>query len=192
VDIAAIGEAWEEMENGERVRGASTITQQVTKNLFLSGDKTFFRKGVEAVLAVTIDAMWSKERIMEVYLNIAEFGPGVYGIGKASDHFFAKKAYQLNKDEAARMAAVLPNPKRMRVEPASPYVAERKTWILKNMTNLSGIAYYKAPKPKVEPDSASADTMNVFDIPFFQKFEIPKVGLSVSDEDSTESNSFDS
>jgi monofunctional biosynthetic peptidoglycan transglycosylase len=79
------------MESGERVRGASTITQQVAKNLFLSSDKNYVRKGMEAGIAVTIDALWGKERVMEMYLNIAEFGPGIYGIGKASDHFFGKK-----------------------------------------------------------------------------------------------------
>eukprot|EP00579_Thalassiosira_antarctica_P021035 CAMPEP_0201977724 /NCGR_PEP_ID=MMETSP0904-20121228/61592_1 /ASSEMBLY_ACC=CAM_ASM_000553 /TAXON_ID=420261 /ORGANISM="Thalassiosira antarctica, Strain CCMP982" /LENGTH=160 /DNA_ID=CAMNT_0048529203 /DNA_START=158 /DNA_END=637 /DNA_ORIENTATION=+ len=81
IDLVAIAEAYQEMESGERVRGASTITQQVAKNLFLSSDKNFFRKGVEAALAVTIDALWGKERVLEMYLNIAEFGPGVYGIG---------------------------------------------------------------------------------------------------------------
>lgn len=180
IDLVAIAEAYQEMEKGERVRGASTITQQVAKNLFLSSDKNFVRKGAEAGLALTIDALWGKERVLEIYLNIAEFGPGVYGIGKASDHFFNKDAEFLKDDESARMAAVLPNPKRMRVEPASPYVKERKDWILKNMMNLSGIAYYNYPKPEVVQDSVQTDSSFTFDAPFINRIQISRVGLSLS------------
>ncbi|MBR9917648.1 monofunctional biosynthetic peptidoglycan transglycosylase [bacterium] len=180
IDLVAIAEAYQEMEKGERVRGASTITQQVAKNLFLSSDKNFVRKGVEAGLALTIDALWGKERVLEIYLNIAEFGPGVYGIGKASDHFFDKEAEFLKDDESARMAAVLPNPKRMRVEPASPYVKERKDWILKNMMNLSGIAYYNYPEPEVVQDSVQSDSSFTFDAPFINRIQISQVGLSLS------------
>ena len=179
IDLVAIAEAYQEMENGERVRGASTITQQVAKNLFLSSDKNLFRKGVEAGIAVTIDALWGKERVLEMYLNIAEFGIGVYGIGKASNHFFDKEAMFLTDDESARMAAVLPNPKRMRVEPASPFVEKRKDWILKNMMNLSGIAYYEAPKPKVAQDSLQNDSTFLFDIPYIEKKDISRVGISL-------------
>ncbi|OAN64591.1 monofunctional biosynthetic peptidoglycan transglycosylase [Balneola sp. EhC07] len=180
IDLVAIAEAYQEMEKGERVRGASTITQQVAKNLFLSSDKNFVRKGAEAGLALTIDALWGKERVLEIYLNIAEFGPGVYGIGKASDHFFDKEAEFLKDDESARMAAVLPNPKRMRVEPASPYVKERKDWILKNMMNLSGIAYYNYPEPEVMQDSVQTDSSFTFDAPFINRIQISRVGLSLS------------
>ncbi len=147
LDFEAINKAIKEMENGEGMRGASTISQQVSKNLFLWGGKSYFRKGIEAGITLTIEALWSKERILEVYLNIAEFGPGVYGIGKASNHFFSKPAIQLTNEEAARMAAVLPNPKRMRIEPPTPYVAERKDWILRNMMQLSGITYVEKEAP---------------------------------------------
>jgi monofunctional biosynthetic peptidoglycan transglycosylase len=179
IDLVAIAEAYQEMENGERVRGASTITQQVAKNLFLSSDKNFFRKGIEAGLAVTIDALWGKERVLEIYLNVAEFGPGIYGIGKASDHFFGKEARSLKDDESARMAAVLPNPKRMRVEPASPYVKERKDWILRNMMNLSGIAYYEPPKPTFVSDSLANDSVSTIDLPFIDKVDISKVRFTM-------------
>ncbi|MEO9886962.1 MAG: monofunctional biosynthetic peptidoglycan transglycosylase [Balneola sp.] len=185
IDLVAIAEAYQEMESGERVRGASTITQQVAKNLFLSSDKNFFRKGVEAALAVTIDALWGKERVLEMYLNIAEFGPGVYGIGEASDHFFAKNAKFLEDDESARMAAVLPNPKRMRVEPASPYVKERKDWILKNMMNLSGIAYYDYPEPETAQDSVQTDSTFTFGAPFINRVKISRVALSQNDMNSS-------
>ncbi|MEQ8577829.1 MAG: monofunctional biosynthetic peptidoglycan transglycosylase [Balneola sp.] len=192
IDLVAIAEAYQEMEEGVRVRGASTITQQVAKNLFLSSDKNFVRKGVEAGLALTIDALWGKERVLEVYLNIAEFGPGIYGIGKASDHFFNKEAELLKDDESARMAAVLPNPKRMRVEPASPYVKERKDWILKNMMNLSGIAYYKYPEPEVVQDSVQTDSSFTFDTPFINRIQISRVGLSLSDISSNNKEKTDS
>lgn len=141
IDFEAINKALEEMENGEGMRGASTISQQVSKNLFLWGGKSYLRKGIEAGITLTIEVFWPKERILEMYLNIAEFGPGIYGIGKASEYFFSKPAMELINEEAARMAAVLPNPKRMRVEPPTPYVSERKDWILRNMMQLSGISY---------------------------------------------------
>jgi monofunctional biosynthetic peptidoglycan transglycosylase len=192
IDLVAIAKAYQEMENGERVRGASTITQQVAKNLFLSSDKNYFRKGVEAGLALTIDALWGKERVLEVYLNIAEFGPGVYGIGKASDHFFDKDAKYMKDDEAARMAAVLPNPKRMRVEPASPFVQERKDWILKNMMNLSGIAYYSYPEPEVIEDSVQVDSSFSFDVPFINRIEISNAGLFLNSNSSISATRSDS
>jgi len=194
IDLVAIAEAYQEMESGERVRGASTITQQVAKNLFLSSDKNFFRKGVEAGLAITIDALWGKERVMEMYLNIAEFGPGVYGIGEASDHFFSKNAKSLKDDESARMAAVLPNPKRMRVEPASPYVKQRKDWILKNMMNLSGIAYYDYPEPETKQDSVESieNDSSFFDDTFINRVQISRVGLALSDVSTTTNSKIDS
>jgi monofunctional biosynthetic peptidoglycan transglycosylase len=113
-----------------------------------------------------IEVFWPKERIIEVYLNIAEFGPGVFGIGKASDQFFGLQASQIEPDMSARLAAVLPNPKRMRVNPPSPFAKERSRWILQQMTHLSGIAYVPvdpiiqsehASEP--EDSSVSADTL---------------------------------
>lgn len=173
LDTEAIEKALNEKERGERVRGASTITQQVAKNLFLNSRKSYVRKGIEAGFALTIEVLWPKERILEVYLNIAEFGPGVYGVGKATNHFFDKDAQYLKADEAARMAAVLPNPKRMRVEPASPYVNKRKFWILRNMRNLSGVAYYNKPESVQTPDSLTVDTNTVLN-----QFYIPKADIS--------------
>lgn len=146
-DVESIREAWEDHRDGRRTRGASTITQQVAKNLFLSPAHSFFRKGVEAGITVFIELLWPKERIMEVYLNIAEFGPGIFGVGKAADHFWGTTAASLNPDRAARLAAVLPSPKRMRAEPPSPYAYERSRWILRQMTQLSGTRY-------IEPDPA--------------------------------------
>jgi len=140
-DWEAIDEALEERSRGERQRGASTISQQVAKNLFLTPAQSFFRKGVEACITVVIELFWPKERILEVYLNIAEFGPGLFGIGKASMELFGSAPHELEPEESARMAAVLPSPKRMRVEPPSPYAQERSLWILRQMTQLTGVAY---------------------------------------------------
>jgi monofunctional glycosyltransferase len=154
-DMESIREAWEQRQTGERIRGASTISQQVAKNLYLSPRQSFLRKGVEAAITVFIELFWSKERILEVYLNIAEFGPGIFGIGKASDVFFGTHASSITPEQASRLAAVLPSPKRMRVEPPSPFAAERSRWILRQMTQLSGIAYY-TPAPG-EPEPVEVD-----------------------------------
>lgn len=158
-DVQSIQEAWDDHQAGRRTRGASTLSQQVSKNLFLSGSQSFFRKGVEAGITVLIELIWPKERILEVYLNIAEFGPGVFGIGKASEVFWNSTPSRINSDRAARLAAVLPSPKRMRVEPPSPYAAQRSRWILRQMRQLTGQSF-GAPRPQpVEavtlPDSAA-------------------------------------
>ena len=141
IDWEAVDEALEERRSGERVRGASTITQQVAKNLYLWPAQSFFRKGIEAGIALTIDFMWPKERILEVYLNIAEFGPGIFGIGMAAEHFYGVHASELEPESSAIFAAVLPNPKRMRVEPPSPFAEERSHWILRQMTMITGTPY---------------------------------------------------
>ncbi len=141
LDFYAIEEALEERRRGERQRGASTITQQVAKNLYLSPADSFFRKGIEAGIALSIEIFWPKDRIIEIYLNIAEFGPGLFGVGKASSELFDKTPGQLLPDESARLAAVLPSPKRMRAEPPSPYAYERSQWILRQMRQLTGITY---------------------------------------------------
>lgn len=140
-DMESIREAWQQRQSGERNRGASTLTQQVAKNIFLWPAHSFFRKGVEAILTVLIELFWPKERILEVYLNIAEFGPGIFGIGKAADSFWDINVTELEPEMSARLAAVLPSPKRMRVNPPSPFAEERSLWILRQMTHLTGIAY---------------------------------------------------
>jgi monofunctional glycosyltransferase len=151
-DMESIREAWEERQSGERTRGASTITQQVAKNLYLSPSQSFLRKGVEAGITLLIELFWSKERIIEVYLNIAEFGPGIFGIGKAADVFWGINGSEISPEMASRLAAVLPSPKRMRVEPPSPFAEERSVWILRQMTQLSGIAYYQTDDPDEIPE----------------------------------------
>lgn len=190
LDIEAIQKALEEHKNGKRRRGASTITQQVAKNLFLTPSQTYLRKGIEAVIAVCLEVLWSKERILEVYLNIAEFGPGIYGAGKASESFFGKGPLNLVPNESARLAAVLPNPKRFRVNPPTPFVQERSRWILGQMTQLSGIAYIQKPDSqsvveadttlKQESDSLLATT---FTEPRIGRASIPDSMIYMIDHD---------
>lgn len=136
-DLHSISDALKERERG-RVRGASTISQQVAKNLFLWPGQSWMRKGLEAYFTVLIETFWPKRRILEVYLNVAEFGPGVFGVGAASETYFRKSAASLSAREAALLAAVLPSPKRMRVTSPSAYVQSRQRWILDHMHKLGG------------------------------------------------------
>jgi len=125
----------------KKLRGASTISQQVAKNLFLWNGYSFFRKGLEAWMTVLIEGIWPKERILEVYLNIAEFGRGVYGVEAASQRFYHKTAARLSSGEAATLAAVLPNPIKMHADRPSAYVSERREQILGQMRALGGASY---------------------------------------------------
>lgn len=143
VDFAAIRKALAEYRAGEGLRGASTITQQTAKNLFLWNGRSFVRKTLEAGLAMAVDGLWPKRRILEVYLNIAEFGPGIYGVEAASQLYFGIPARQLSAAQAARLAAVLPNPKVLSVASPSPYVRDRIFWIRGQMDQLSGLQYLK-------------------------------------------------
>jgi monofunctional glycosyltransferase len=138
-DWASIGDALAEGE--ARPRGASTISQQVAKNLFLWPGRSLVRKGLEAWFTVLLEGLWPKRRILEVYLNVAEFGPGVYGVGAASERYFGRPAASLRRDQAALLAAVLPSPRRMHVTRPSPYVRERAAYIEREMARLGGPAY---------------------------------------------------
>ena len=140
-DVEAIRDAIEDAEDGERLRGASTISQQTAKNLFLWNGRSFLRKGAEAYFTVLIELLWPKRRILEVYLNVAEFGDGIYGAAAASQAFFGKSQGALNPREAALLAAVLPNPKRYRVDRPSAYVLRRAAWIERQVRQLGGYAY---------------------------------------------------
>ena len=140
-DFESIRKALKYNERHERVRGASTITQQVAKNLFLWPGRSFPRKGLEAYLTMLIELIWSKQRILEVYLNIAEMGDRIYGVEAAANIYFNRSASQLNRDQAALLSAVLPNPARYSVRKPSPYVRHRKSWILHQISRLGGIQY---------------------------------------------------
>jgi monofunctional biosynthetic peptidoglycan transglycosylase len=140
-DFAQIDRALQDRERGRRVRGASTISQQVAKNLFLWPAQSWFRKGLEAGLTVLIEFAWPKQRILEVYLNVAEFGRGTFGVQAAARRFFGKDASRLSRQESALLAAVLPAPKRYRADAPSSYVRQRQGWILRQMQALGGPAY---------------------------------------------------
>jgi monofunctional glycosyltransferase len=140
-DFKQIDKALSDRERGRRVRGASTITQQVAKNLFLWPGQSWFRKGLEAGITILIELTWPKQRILEVYLNIAEFGRGTWGVQAASQRYFHKDAARLTRAEAARLAAVLPSPKRYSVEAPGPYVRRRQAWIERQMAALGGPEY---------------------------------------------------
>ncbi len=135
-DVSAIHKAVVEQIDGSGFRGASTITQQVAKNLFLWPGRSYFRKLIEAYFAAIIEITWSKQRILEIYLNIAEFGRGIYGIPAASQHYFGKLPVQLSNADSALLAAVLPNPKKLHVNNPSSYVRERQRWIIEYMQRL--------------------------------------------------------
>lgn len=136
LDIDSILGSIEDRKKRGQLRGASTISQQTTKNLFLWPGRNFLRKGLEAYLTLVVEVCLSKQRILEIYLNVAEFGPGIYGIGAASRHFFNKPSSQLSDSEAALLAAVLPSPSRLRADRPSAYVRERQIWILAQLQRL--------------------------------------------------------
>ncbi|MHA6309942.1 monofunctional biosynthetic peptidoglycan transglycosylase [Pantoea sp. S-LA4] len=135
-DVAAIESVLDNSDS--RMRGASTLSQQTAKNLFLWDGRSWIRKGLEAGLTVGIETVWTKRRILTVYLNIAEFGPGVFGVEAASQRYFHKPASRLTAAEAALLAAVLPNPIRFRAAAPSGYVRQRQQWILRQMRQLGG------------------------------------------------------
>ena len=140
-DFKSIREAVRRNASGKRVRGASTISQQVAKNLFLWSGRSYFRKGLEAGFTLLIEMMWPKERILETYLNIAQFGRSYYGVEAAAQHFYNRPARRLNREQGALLAAVLPNPLRLRVDAPSAYVLSRRNWILGQMNSLGGVRY---------------------------------------------------
>ncbi|OOG37384.1 monofunctional biosynthetic peptidoglycan transglycosylase [Rhodanobacter sp. C05] len=140
-DFDSIQNAIDAADDGRRLRGASTISQQTAKNLFLWNGRSFVRKGLEAYFTVLIELSWPKQRILEVYMNIAELGDGVYGVGAASETYFHTSPSRLDQAQAARLAAVLPNPRLLHVDRPSAYVLRRAGWIQQQMEQLGGPAY---------------------------------------------------
>jgi len=140
-DLKAIEKALDHNARGKRVRGGSTISQQVAKNLFLWQGRSWLRKGLEAWYTLLIELMWPKERILEVYVNVAEFGDGIYGGQAAARSYWRKDARQLSAAESARLAAVLPSPRRYSAKNPGPYVQRRATWIQRQMRQLGGREY---------------------------------------------------
>ena len=136
-DFEAIQKAFESNQKGKKLKGGSTITQQVAKNVFLWQGRSYIRKGFEAYFTVLIEAIWSKERIMEVYLNSIEMGNDVYGAEAAAQHWYGKTAANLNAREAAGIAAILPNPRKFKAKNSSPYIERRKGRIVKIMRYIT-------------------------------------------------------
>ena len=142
-DLEAIGKAmkYNDKKKGNKVRGASTISQQTAKNVFLWPGRSYIRKGFEAYFTLLIEFIWGKKRIMEVYLNVIEMGDGIYGAESASREYFRKSASALTRQEAARIALVLPNPLRWTPSGQTPYTIKREAWILWNMNNIEEVKW---------------------------------------------------
>lgn len=135
-DWEALESAMADYRTGKRLRGGSTISNQTAKNVFLWPGRNFVRKGLEAYFTVLIELFWSKQRILEVYLNVIEMGDGLYGAEAAAQRYFKKPASKLSRQEAALIAAILPNPFQWRADRPSAYIKKRQAWILRNMNNL--------------------------------------------------------
>lgn len=137
-DMKSIQKAlkYNKKKKGKKVRGASTISQQVAKNVFLWQGRSWVRKGLEVYFTFLIEAVWSKKRILEVYLNEAEMGKGVFGIEAAAQNYFHTSSSKLSRSQAAMIAASLPNPKRYTVKPLSVYVSRKYPWVMRQMNNL--------------------------------------------------------
>jgi len=136
LDLQSIQQSLEDARDGDNLRGASTITQQLAKNLFLTSSRSFLRKAIEAWFAVVMEICLPKRRILEIYLNVVELGPGIYGVGAASRYYFQRPPAALGDSDAALLAAVLPNPLRFKPAAPTPYVRERQRWILAQMQRL--------------------------------------------------------
>jgi monofunctional biosynthetic peptidoglycan transglycosylase len=143
-DVEAIEKAYLDNKKGKRIKGASTISQQTAKNVFLWPQRSWFRKGLEVYFTFLIESIWSKERIMEVYLNSIEMGPGIYGAEAAAIYWYKKPASKLSQYESASIAAILPNPLKYKANPATNYIERRKIWIVRQMGYFGKLDYEKA------------------------------------------------
>lgn len=143
-DFTAIKKAIENNKKGKRLKGGSTISQQTAKNVFLWPQRSWLRKGFEIYFTGLIELCWSKERIMEVYLNSIEMGTGIYGAESASQYWFNKSAITLTKYEAAALAAILPSPRTYKAKPATSYIESRKVWIVRQMGYFGNLNYTKS------------------------------------------------
>jgi monofunctional biosynthetic peptidoglycan transglycosylase len=157
-DFTAIEKAMKLNEKGKKLRGASTISQQTAKNVFLWPGRSYVRKGFEVYFTLLIELFWSKERIMEVYLNSIEMGNGIYGAEAAAQHWFKKPAKNLNREECAALASILPAPLKYVANPPSPYIEKRKAWIKKQMSFWGNqIDYVKYNEGEDAPEQTKND-----------------------------------
>lgn len=160
-DFEAIEKAMKYNKTHKKKKGASTISQQTAKNVFLWPSRSWLRKGMEVYFTVLIENLWPKKRIIEVYLNVIELGPGVYGVEAAAQKYFRKKAKNLSNAEASLMAAVLPNPIKFKINKPSAYVSRRQRKIMGR-----GQVILESPKPEIKPIDTAAETTEFFDIKF--------------------------
>jgi monofunctional biosynthetic peptidoglycan transglycosylase len=176
-DIEAIKEAMKRNERGKKVYGASTITQQTAKNVFLTPNRTWTRKGMELVISVLIDKIWGKDRVMEVYLNVIEMGPNIYGIEAAARHYFKKSAYKLTKNEATLIAISLPDPKKFNPARPSAYMLQRRDQLYEVVHKSMKIGWYKNVK-------------NIKQIPvnYLDQYDIPSTKEVVEKEAQADTN----
>lgn len=142
-DFEAMGNAFNRNQKGRKLRGASTLSQQVAKNVFLWQSRSYIRKIFEVYFTFLIEVIWGKERILEVYLNVAEMGSMTFGVEEASKRYFGKSAKNINREQAARIASVLPSPNKWSVAKPGPYVRRRAAQIARQMRALGGVAYIK-------------------------------------------------
>ncbi|HEX9980539.1 MAG TPA: monofunctional biosynthetic peptidoglycan transglycosylase [Flavobacterium sp.] len=140
-DFKAMKKAMESNRKGKRLKGGSTISQQTAKNVFLWQGRSYFRKALEAYFTVLIEIIWGKERIMEVYLNSIEMGKNVYGAEAAAYHYYLRNAATLTPQQAASIAAILPNPRKYKATNSGPYIQRRKTRILRHMRYVGKLEY---------------------------------------------------
>ena len=147
-DLEAIEQALEynRKGKGKRKRGASTISQQVAKNVFLWPSRSWVRKGFEVYFTSLVEMFWSKKRIIEVYSNVIELGHGVYGVEAAAQEYFDKTGMKMNKSQAACLAAVLPNPRKFSVRSPTAYMRKRQQWIMRQVNNLGGTGFLDKQK----------------------------------------------
>lgn len=140
-DIVELRRAWKTSQDGGRLRGASTLSQQTAKNVFLWSGRSWTRKGLEAWFTLLIETLWSKQRILEVYLNVAEWDSGVFGLEAAAQHYFGVSANALSDRQASLLAAILPNPRTRSASRPDAQVERRSQWIARQMRNLGGVGY---------------------------------------------------
>ena len=138
-DLQAISKAYAGNRAGKKQKGASTISQQTAKNVFLWPASSYLRKAIEVYFTLLLELLWDKERIIEVYLNVAEFGPGIYGVESAARIYYGKSARQLTAREAAMLAAILPSPRRWNAARPTAYLLQRRQWIMRQMRNVGPI-----------------------------------------------------
>lgn len=136
IDLTSISQALNQQSTNKGPRGASTITQQTAKNLFLWSGRSYIRKGLEALIAISFEVLWGKKRILEVYLNVAEFGKGIYGVEAASQHYYNKSATKMTTTEAAKLAVLLPSPRKRSPNNLTPYLTQRVSWVKTQMKQL--------------------------------------------------------